>query len=250
MRPAVLRQYFGRDVEDMSDNSRDDAVFRFAYGVGSGSTSVGIHPRHCTTEEMPLAMMMVADHVYNYLHKEYKPNSSVRIEPFNHCSVLIYYQKSGNDKKSSAPMIGFHTDNVYNFDGLFMEKLNSQLENTFTVLLSLGDTRELKFQRQITSVKDNKRMSWVSGEGIIGERVGDKNTRRSTKHCGKKEELSFSIKHGSLFLLHPDDERPKVIYDDGTRQRYQHGNIMFPRQDKISFVLAFRVVTSKELMHR
>lgn len=48
-RPAVLRQYFGLDVDEddattTTRDGREDVVRRSCYGVGSGACSVGIHP--------------------------------------------------------------------------------------------------------------------------------------------------------------------------------------------------------------
>jgi len=47
-RPAVLRQYFGIDLDtspDLPATGGEDAVWRSCYGVGSGVGSIGIHPR-------------------------------------------------------------------------------------------------------------------------------------------------------------------------------------------------------------
>lgn len=46
-RPAVLRQYFGKDSDDsrsLSSATREGAVLRKVYGSESGAQSVGIHP--------------------------------------------------------------------------------------------------------------------------------------------------------------------------------------------------------------
>jgi len=46
-RPAVLRQYFGMNVENtrgLPPPRRESAAWRYVYGLGSGTQSVGIHP--------------------------------------------------------------------------------------------------------------------------------------------------------------------------------------------------------------
>mmetsp|Transcript_16265 Transcript_16265/g.29502 ORF Transcript_16265/g.29502 Transcript_16265/m.29502 type:complete len:469 (-) Transcript_16265:76-1482(-) len=137
-RPAVLRQYFGVDVDttpDLPAPEREDVVWRSCYGVGSGSRSVGIHPRYSTTREMTLAMKITAEEIYQYLRKRFISDNSVVIHPFNHVTVLFYYQKiepTKGTRKLSQPMLRYHTDNVYSKDGLFSHNSNSQMENTFT----------------------------------------------------------------------------------------------------------------------
>ena len=132
LRPAVLRQYFGLNL-DIS-TGRDDLVWRSSYGSGSGTTSVGINPRHWTTREMTYAMKIIANKVYQYLKRRFANENAVDILPFNHITVLYYYQKKIHiDKRRLHEiMLGYHTDNVYNHNGDFIQSSNSQVENTFT----------------------------------------------------------------------------------------------------------------------
>ena len=172
-RPAVLRQYFGMDLEDATPNDlplpeREGVVWRSCYGVGSGSGTVGIHPRyvvgvfymlqiisrrrkirklsrlyiifaskrHSTTREMTLAMKIIAKEVFQYVRARFgNDEDSVVIRPFNHVTVLFYYHKvepTERNRRLHGTMLGYHTDNVFSRDGLFIHDSNSQMENTFT----------------------------------------------------------------------------------------------------------------------
>lgn len=179
---------------------------------------------------MTTLMNEMADEIYEYIKRRYENDSAVTIHPFNHATVMFYYQKKTEltrGDRLTQPMLGYHTDNVFSHDGSFLHDSNSQIENTFTALLTLGDERELHFRRQETQ-GDGKKKKWVSDDGT----------------------LPFSIKHGSLFLLHPADERPTRTSPDGPMQRYQHGDVKFPYPHKLSAVLAFRAVTTRERVYK
>ena len=132
LRPAVLRQYFGLDLD--IPTGRDDLVWRNSYGSGSGTTSVGINSCHWTTREMTYAMKIIAKYVYQYLKRRFANENAVKILPFNHITLLYYYQKKVHiDKRRLHEiMLGYHTDNLYTRNGDFLQSSNSQVENTFT----------------------------------------------------------------------------------------------------------------------
>lgn len=97
-----------------------------------------------------------------------------------------------------------------------------------SALLTLGDDRTLYFRRQVISPEMNRK--WVND--------GDT--------------LPFTLKHGSLFLLNPLDEKPTVVStpEGPVTQRHQHGNVKFPDDNKLSVALALRAVTSKEKVYK
>ncbi len=72
-------------------------------------------------------------------------NSEVNIEMPNHVTVLSYFSKRMRTQ-STEHQLSFHTDNIYCNDGTFDEKRNSQVENTVTAILTLGDSQELCFR--------------------------------------------------------------------------------------------------------
>lgn len=83
---------------------------------------------------MTVAMKAIAEEIYQYLKKRFVNDDSVIIQPFNHVTVLFYYLKEEivDVKTQNGQMLGYHTDNVYSYDGFFEHDSNSQMENTFT----------------------------------------------------------------------------------------------------------------------
>ena len=96
-----------------------------------------------------------------------------------------------------------------------MTSSNSQeRRNTATCILTLGDTRELTFQ----CFKDSN---------IPIEKKFPTHT--------------FSLKHGSLFILHPRDEETilREYFDKCSLTYFKHGKVFFG-EEGISIGLAFR----------
>ena len=207
-RPAVLRQHFGR-----VDYKRDHI---YCYGTGSGSASVGTHPAYIITREMTPDMEKVADELFEVV-KKYNHNQGMAVEPFNHCTVLFYFNKCPNSSQSM--LLGFHTDNVFSSNGKFLLKKNTQKENTPTCILTLGEQRELHLQHQYRCQINNKRWKWC-------ERY-----RRKVILTDK-----------TVFVLHPNDERPKLLGKH--LRRWRHGVPAFKDNDTVSIALVYRTVMS------
>ena len=53
-RPAVLRQYFGKELSRTTEN-----VERYTYGSGSGTSSIGMDPRNYVTRFLTGGMMYI-----------------------------------------------------------------------------------------------------------------------------------------------------------------------------------------------
>ena len=204
-RPAVLRQYFGETLPSGS---------RYSYGNGTGSINVGTHPKHRFTRDMTPDMMTISEEIYK-INMVNSKNSSMLIERPNHCTILFYYHKTS---KMTNKMLGYHTDNVYSKRGIFLSSKNSQKENTPTCVLTIGDSRNLSFQKQKnTRFNVTKRMRW------------------------KESKRDFlKLKHNSLFVLHPCDERPHTTR--GETFRWRHGVPHFTGMNKLSVALVFRNV--------
>ena len=79
--------------------------------------------------------------------------------------------------------INEHRDQDFKKDGSFDKIKNSQIEDTVTAILCIGDTRRLDFTLHKTT------------------------PGKMEKICKYK---SFDLTHGSLFVLHPNDEKPLV----------------------------------------
>ena len=142
LRPAVLRQYFGTDIEDQGDK-----VKRYTYGSGSGSSSVGMDPLNFVTRPWNTYILSMSNEIQCILNENKQffnldgCNMDLR---FNHCTILIYYSGTGLKEKSS---MGYHTDCVYSpITGKYSLSQNSQVENTPAVIYSIGDTRRLNWK--------------------------------------------------------------------------------------------------------
>ena len=105
-------------------------------------------------------------------------NSNIKLLPFTSVVVVTYIGEM---------MIHPHCDQRYSPDGVFLDSQNSQEEDTATVILVIGDTRCLEFDLyHHSSGKQEKVKPTVGGH--------------------------FYFKHGSLFILHPRDEKPTIRY--------------------------------------
>ncbi|KAL7470438.1 hypothetical protein ACHAXS_010671 [Conticribra weissflogii] len=106
-RPAVLRQYFGRTVERhrkkkkkkngkrkrKRDGERDGDGDEEAHVEGRDDGGEFV-TRHFVTREMTPSMTIVADEIHHYLKELLRSDKSLSIEPFNHVTVLLYYEKT------------------------------------------------------------------------------------------------------------------------------------------------------------
>ena len=79
--------------------------------------------------------------------------------------------------------ISEHRDQTFKKDGSFDQSQNSQIQDTITAILCFGDPRQLDFSLHRQT------------KGHI------------QKVCNSK---SFKLSHGTLFVLHPQDEVPLV----------------------------------------
>lgn len=177
-------------------------------------------------------MAVVGDHIVSVLKKMYP---SEDIESFNHMTVLFYI---GTDKNEPSPCIhwqkrhcrrharlSFHRDQQYSADGKFMHNSNSQKENSFTCILTVGDSRELEFALFCHEKDENTKCKRVKRLGEFAKR--------------------FKLSHGSLFILHFDDEKPLIreLYEDMSTSFFKHGNVMFGGQNEMSIALVYRVTS-------
>ena len=152
LRPAALWQYYSINIEQLSGDS--NSVRRYTYGSGTGSSSVGMDPCNFVTRVMSEEMLALSKEVHNLLLKNrsyFKLEDANLSLHFNHCTVILYY--AGENLKESSKL-GIHSDCVYSVrDGCYVKKDNSQIQNTPTVIYSLGDTRSLHWKRRQRSTK-------------------------------------------------------------------------------------------------
>ncbi len=141
-------------------------------------------------------------------------------DDLNHLTLLVYCNKYKEVKRKNQ--MGFHTDmQTVRKCGrwVYDAKKNSQKENTLSIIVNLGDSRILQFQEyHKTSGGANK-----------------------AKKTGKKP-IKFLLDHGSVFVLHPQDEIPMTRFGRKTMETFfMHGGVEFGGDDKMSLALCFRV---------
>jgi hypothetical protein len=113
--------------------------------------------------------------------------------------------------------LGMHTDNIWTYKGgewIFDQQKNSQSAGTPTAVFTIGDVRHLRMAEY------RKKKKFV------------------------KETATFHLTNGSLFLLHPDDEKPQRRGGKAQDSYLMHGGIKYGGDDRMSIAMIFRV-TSK-----
>ena len=111
---------------------------------GSGSSSIATDPNNFITKPFNYYLYQIAACLHELLYyrrSELFLEDVDLSETFNHCTVLLYYAHPNLKHRSS---MGMHTDIAYNKHGMYILTQNSQAENTPTVIITIGDSRELK----------------------------------------------------------------------------------------------------------
>ena len=199
-RPAVLRQYFGKEVSRTTETA-----IRHTYGSGSGTSSVGMDPHNFVTRSLSDEMLCMIEDIHKMLTTS---NTLLNMEDvdliskFNHCTVLLYYAGEGLKKSTS---LGYHTDCVYSpVTGDYISKNNSQKENTPAIIYSIGDKRTLNWKHRHVSANDKGRMVWSQPSS---------------------NKLSFELDSDTITIIHPDDENPKRNNNNESMAQYMHGGV-------------------------
>ena len=216
-RPAVLRVYYG-----LSKKFTDTLnIIRPTYGPISSSSSVGMDPFNFTTKPMSLHLFHISRTIHSYIINTYPKDSCPPMNDyFNHCTFLIYSGKNNNGASNST--LSYHSDCTFDHSGRYIVNRNSQKENTCVAVLTMGDSRVLHFKKR------------VAVEGGKGKRKW-----KVTDDVGK----SFVLGNNSLFLLHPDDEKPRLRSKDVYLSQYVHGGVNIDNDNDLSLAMVFRVVS-------
>ena len=111
----------------------------------------------------------------------------------------------------------------------YVERQNGQKENTPTVIVNIGDNRNLKWRRCI--IKYN-----IS-------------TRRHRWEVDKTWSETMHISSGSIVIVNPLDEIPCQHPTLGMFIQYQHGGVVV-KENKFSCAFAFRIVKHKFLYNK
>ena len=86
LRPAVLRQYFGKEVEKINGRFK-----RCTYGSGTGS-SVGMEPHNFVTRSLSNEMIAMMEDTHEMLCNNRKKFNMIGVDlnqKINHCTILI-----------------------------------------------------------------------------------------------------------------------------------------------------------------
>ena len=210
-RRAVLRQYYG-DSFGMDENG---ISLRAAFGFKNGRQSEGTDTRRIFVKPFCGNMRKIA----TLLNKMMLENASLLgvhklnlKHSFNSCTVLLYHRIPGMKDISS---MGWHTDCKYSKCGKFSKASNYQMENTPTVILTLGSSRVLHWRKKLVDMECKLKSS--------------------------KSFLKMVLREGTVLILNPKDECPHYNDTDNGKVKYEHGNVKIGK-DETSIGLVFRVV--------
>ena len=205
LRRSVLRQYYGRDLESHCGNK---GTLRYSYGYKKYNASVNTDPNNSITKPFNYYLLNITHEVQkmlierrNELQLKWMDLNTV----FNHCTALLYYSHPLLKKEAVMP---FHCDVTYNHKGEYVDNMNEQVENTPTVILTIGDSRYLNFQCQMSMVNNKTgRMKWV--------------VMKDNPSCKR-----IQLADKTVYVLNTIDERPAIDPVSGCFIRYQHGNVV------------------------
>jgi hypothetical protein len=121
-------------------------------------------------------MRKIGKVIGDFIDKTFKHDITIDQTSINNCVLITY-----------LPNMVFpeHRDVTFTKDGKYDAMKNSQAEKTITAILVAGDARQLDFHL------------YKQGAKIV------KAIKEEGRHF-------FELEHGTLFLLHPEDERPFV----------------------------------------
>ena len=121
----------------------------------------------------------------------------------------------------------FHCNVTYNHKGDYVDNMNEQVENTPTVIITIGDSKYLNFQCQMSMVNNKTgRKNWV--------------VMKDHPSC-KRIELADK----TIYILNTMDERPAIDPSTGCFLRYQDGNVVV-NNSTMSCAWVLRVVKNVE----
>ncbi len=217
-RQAYLRQHYGQTVNQLT-STIDGTTFRYVYGTGDGSQTVGTPVFHSSTRPLTEDMNVVSTTIHDFLQSKFVKDD-VNIPQFNHLVVLAYYDRK--KVKRNTCQLNYHRDVHYSPSGEYSKKQNSQEENSPTAILCLGERRILRFRLCVVKRNMSTGQPKVHTQSVVKE---------------------FTLNHGDLFLLHPLDEKPFVRKELSSpySSYLQHGGVCM-ESNHLSIGLAFRKV--------
>lgn len=139
--PSSLNVYFGKNksVGEMG-------IQRFAYGTGSGSSTIGLDNSTMKIHQMTGTLIELSAEVTKLMAADDNWRMWLCRNPFNVCAVKVYYMtEDGNGE--TFKKTGFHGDVTYNKRTGKPMSNNSQVPGTPVAMLTFGDAKNLWFQQ-------------------------------------------------------------------------------------------------------
>jgi len=218
LRPAVLRVNYGKDCTTYKNNK---PIFgRFTYGLQSGSECS--RPKKFVTKSFNYYLEKMATFLHKLLinnREKWNLQTVNLMYMFNHVIKLLY--ATGADIKKIASL-ALHCDIDSDHDGIYIQSTNAQMENTVTVIVVVGDSRNLVWERQVLTTTPSGRKKWVTDKTFNAIMV---------------------LNNISILIVNPLDEKATANNDIGLVVRYRHGGVKV-KGSQLSVGFVFRVVRS------
>ena len=222
-RAVPIRQYFGKSHTKETNLSRK---YRYSYGIGSGSSTVGGDVETTKTKPLTKCMKKMCRELTKVKEINCFKDKNNNVVDFNHVTILYYMP----NMKGNNPIIELkpHCDLEVTASNK-VKVNNSQKEGTPTVVLALKCKKDVTFYKRYSNGK-----KFEDGRGTKVD--------------------SMTMNHGDLFILHPKDERvfKRRIwntelheYQNETKSsQFKHGVVVRRKKNKqrLSISVCFRQV--------
>ena len=218
LRPAALRVNYGKDC--ITCNNKKPIFGRFTYSLQSGSECS--RPKKFVTKSFNYYLHKMATFLHKLLisnRQEWNLQTVNLMYKFNHTIRILYV--TGADIKKIASLT-LHCDIDSDHDGIYIQSTNAQMGNTVTVIVVVGDSRNLVGERQVLTTSPKGRKKWVKDKTFNAIMV---------------------LNNLSILIVNPLDEKATSNTDIGLVVRYRHGGVKV-KGSQISVGSVFRVVRS------
>jgi hypothetical protein len=212
--PQAFRLFFGRDIFNVGDN----LVFRTAYGINNASMSTGFHPTQFEVRPFYPSVMEIVNLVTDFAIKYL--GIKIHISSFE---MKVYISNIITGMLVSQRTINYHNDLSFKNNG---EPAKNTADPTAPALIyTIGGDRRLDF-------------CWF--EKIPGEKW---------KPTAIIEKTHFLQTDGSLFVVQPDDDKPRRISGLPKTHIFKSRHGVPNCNDGISIAFIFRKVNSGAIIN-
>jgi hypothetical protein len=207
--PQAFREFFGKDIFNVGDN----LVFRTAYGINNASMSAGFHPKQFLVRPFCTSVIEIIKLVIEFASKYL----GIKID-INSFEMKIYISKIITGMRVSQRTINYHNDLLYKNNG--QPGKNTADPTTPALIYTIGGDRLLDF-------------CWY--EKLPGV---------AWKPTATLDKTNFLQKDGSLFVVQPDDDKPRKVIGLPTTNLFKTKHCVPNCNDGISVAFIFRKVNS------